>query len=752
MATTNLKPFFIPNSNADWPNAEIDTSPFSPPSGSATPVPSLVKGANLLNLIFNPDTVGNYGSVNVRVAKLSGGFSSWNNVPLVGEDCTSACPAPVFSSHPSNQTLVVGSTLTLSVSVSPMTSGQWFKDGSAIAFATSTTYTKANFQVSDAGSYYFVATNNCGSSTPVSATSNVATVQQGSSSLYYNTTQSQTFTRNNCPVGETGSTVTYTVAANTYSSAISQADADNQALADIAANGQAYANANGTCSGSGCVAITSVSLSYQNITNPSNTGNPSDGDHVRFTVSVNAGATSPTFQWIKDGGTLATNTNTTYDILSWSNQTNPSLGLTNDSGTYKVIASNTCTSTPYPSSNEIFKGVTCSNPYDLQGTNVGTTQFDGSFSNAYPLPLNGYIIRLYQGISPSGTLIGTFNSATSTITFTGLTAGTDYYYTAQSDCGGGDLSIIATSGKITTQTSCIPITAVSIVDTLVNSGTETLLSADITPVVYSSPISYQWKKDGVNYATTSTIVLDNSNNANNGTYTLVITDACTNVITSSNSYVQNIGGGGTCPTPTVATSLSPLTATQGTAYSGTLKVKDATSVTINGLPTGLTATPTPNGLDMDVVISGTPSVSGTFAITVDATNACSGMTASSATGLAFGSLVVSPSGGGNTTITVDYHGTDGCDGNGDGVYEYEFTVTNTGSNPFTGGTWVANAPSGATATPSSGTIPTVSVGATSTPIVVTVGTYTNGDPTTPNEVVVSGNIASSVSDTAVYGC
>lgn len=65
--------------------------------------------------------------------------------------------------------------------------------------------------------------------------------------VYYNTSQSQSFIRNNCGSGYSGSTVTYIVAANTYYSTISQADANNQALADITGNGQNYANSTGTC-------------------------------------------------------------------------------------------------------------------------------------------------------------------------------------------------------------------------------------------------------------------------------------------------------------------------------------------------------------------------------------------------------------------------------------------------------------------------------------------------------------------------
>ena len=55
------------------------------------------------------------------------------------------------------------------------------------------------------------------------------------------------YTRNNCAPGLTGSTVLYSVPANTYFSVLSQDDANNKAQADVNANGQAYANANGVC-------------------------------------------------------------------------------------------------------------------------------------------------------------------------------------------------------------------------------------------------------------------------------------------------------------------------------------------------------------------------------------------------------------------------------------------------------------------------------------------------------------------------
>ena len=80
-----------------------------------------------------------------------------------------------------------------------------------------------------------------------------------SCTVYYNTQQSGTATRNNCSEGYTGSEVTLTVSANTYSSLVSVEDANNQAIAYIDTNKQAYANTNGACN------IISVTYDYYGI-------------------------------------------------------------------------------------------------------------------------------------------------------------------------------------------------------------------------------------------------------------------------------------------------------------------------------------------------------------------------------------------------------------------------------------------------------------------------------------------------------
>ncbi|WP_347052236.1 DUF5977 domain-containing protein [Flavobacterium olei] len=64
---------------------------------------------------------------------------------------------------------------------------------------------------------------------------------------YYSIAQSGTFTKNNCTVGGTPSSVSYSQAVGAVTSAISQADADVLGLSKFNTDGQAYANANANC-------------------------------------------------------------------------------------------------------------------------------------------------------------------------------------------------------------------------------------------------------------------------------------------------------------------------------------------------------------------------------------------------------------------------------------------------------------------------------------------------------------------------
>ncbi len=73
-----------------------------------------------------------------------------------------------------------------------------------------------------------------------------AAKQNGCPVTYYNHLIREIFTKNNCATGQGGDTA-FRVPANTFSSSISQADADAKAEQYLLANGQTFANANGAC-------------------------------------------------------------------------------------------------------------------------------------------------------------------------------------------------------------------------------------------------------------------------------------------------------------------------------------------------------------------------------------------------------------------------------------------------------------------------------------------------------------------------
>jgi YD repeat-containing protein len=70
--------------------------------------------------------------------------------------------------------------------------------------------------------------------------------------IYYNTAISRPYTCHSCDTGSVGSSVTYYVPAGKWFSTVSQASAQAKAAADTVANGQLYADRNGTCTVGNC--------------------------------------------------------------------------------------------------------------------------------------------------------------------------------------------------------------------------------------------------------------------------------------------------------------------------------------------------------------------------------------------------------------------------------------------------------------------------------------------------------------------
>ncbi len=90
-----------------------------------------------------------------------------------GDGATAVVADPAITTQPTGATVTAGDAITLSVVATGAASYQWYKDGTAIAGATSATYTKSGAAVADAGNY-FVAVMNSANDRVDSNTVNIA--------------------------------------------------------------------------------------------------------------------------------------------------------------------------------------------------------------------------------------------------------------------------------------------------------------------------------------------------------------------------------------------------------------------------------------------------------------------------------------------------------------------------------------------------------------------------------------------------
>ena len=135
-----------------------------------------VSGATAAVLKLTNVTDANAGTYKVTISQTAGGTTS--TVTSNAATLTVKVAGPTISTQPQSQTVTAGSSVSFSVTATgtaPL-SYQWYKDGTSISSATSSTLTISNAQSSNAGSYKVTVTNSGGSvdSSSVSLTVNPA--------------------------------------------------------------------------------------------------------------------------------------------------------------------------------------------------------------------------------------------------------------------------------------------------------------------------------------------------------------------------------------------------------------------------------------------------------------------------------------------------------------------------------------------------------------------------------------------------
>ncbi|HRU67821.1 MAG TPA: immunoglobulin domain-containing protein [Bacteroidia bacterium] len=241
--------------------------------------------------------------------------------------------APSISSQSSSATRCVGQSMTFSVTASgtgPLTY-QWYYNNSKITSATNFTYTINSVATTDAGNYYCIVTNSCGTATSSVITLTVNTAPD-ISSLSSSTTQCE------------GSSVTFNVSA-TGSSPLSYQWYDKNGQISGATNnfltlsslktshaGNYYVIISNSCGNKQSNNINLTVNQSPVITAASSGATKCEGQSMTF--SVTATGTAPlSYQWYKDGVEVFGAKNNTYTI---------NILNINDAGSYYCVVSNSC--------------------------------------------------------------------------------------------------------------------------------------------------------------------------------------------------------------------------------------------------------------------------------------------------------------------------------------------------------------------------------------------------------------------------
>jgi hypothetical protein len=280
-----------------------------------------IAGATTSSFTTNSVQSGSAGNYSVVVNNTCGSTTSANAALTVNTP-------PTITISPASQCVALNGTATFSVTAtgSAPLSYQWKKDGVDITGATTSSYSKSNVQLSDAGSYTVLINNSCGSATasaPLGMPPSITT-QPANQCVALNGTA--TFS-----VTATGSApLSYQWKKDGVNISSATTSSYSKGSVQVSDGGSYTVVINNSC---GSATSTGATLGII----PSITTQPASqivcqGANVTFSV-VATGTTPLSYQWRKDGVSISAATTSTYTRSNVQ---------TTDMGNYSVVVNNTC--------------------------------------------------------------------------------------------------------------------------------------------------------------------------------------------------------------------------------------------------------------------------------------------------------------------------------------------------------------------------------------------------------------------------
>ncbi|MEM7167509.1 MAG: immunoglobulin domain-containing protein, partial [Planctomycetota bacterium] len=466
---------------------------------------SAIGGATLATLDISPTTGADGGSFDVTVTNDCGVVVSSTAIVTILE-------APVITLDPASATPCTSSdvTLTVAASGSAPLGYQWRFDGTAIPGATTPSLALVGVSAASNGNYDCVVTNGCGSATstaaditaweaptitldPLSATPCLGdSLTLVAAAVGVPTPTLQWFHDGLAVGGATGATLTFPT--------VTSADAGDYTI--VATNP--------------CGSATSATANIAVRVAPTITADPAGGtpcEGSSFSLLVSASGSTPlTYQWRKDGSAIS---GANSDTLNLTNVT-PA-----DNGAYDCIVTNNCgVATSAAATVTVWTPPVITTDPTAAAPCVGDTIVLTGAALGTPPPVLQWLL--------DGTPIAGATNSTLTLASTSSVDAGDYALVATNACGA------STSATATVTVRVPPTIVTDPVGGLPCQGDNISLSVSATG---SSPLSYQWRKDGsaIGGAMAAALTLTAVDLAASGVYDCEVSNNCGSAISAGAS-------------------------------------------------------------------------------------------------------------------------------------------------------------------------------------------------------------------------